>query len=616
MELEQLLEALQEQGLWDQLTGAVLKQIEEAQREKNKAERVRMLREALGAEEDEDLLGAARRLVEERAESEDDGKLEAQLREELGLNDTDDIQEALRQRNERLQSLERAERQRQVQAYIEEQVKAIHYPDWLAKQFGAAIRAGEPETVEDARALIVERRKEYDGIVAELELHMRGHHHGVEVLGPVLERERGVPAFALPSFRIMEALIERQMVQERDLRTPRTINERYAAKYLEKFDKQFRHYLVQEAKLLEEAEQTSDLNLPYSVTRAIIAAAMPELVATSVFDVDTTDQADTRIYYESYAGETGAHVAVTNEAATSSEGAWISLANKHLEPGTVVVTGTGGTPTYTEGSDYVIDYANGRLWTIAAAAGGTIGNGTTLEVDYEYEAIRKGEMQPIERGKGQLSFKTLSMLADRLATQISTEAVLFARSQVGWDARARTLQMLVNEIRRYIDRGLFYQALAASLRVASNRGGTWTAASDPVADLVKYVGVSRVKVANRYYEPTAITCSLTTADLLANWDGFTQAGSRPDADLQANGYVGRVKGLPVIQSTEHSDGYLVVQNREIVMHRVYQAMQLKGPFPSYDPSTGKLIAAEQYYAEEFNGNDAPVPEKASHVVIA
>ena len=41
---------------------------------------------------------------------------------------------------------------------------------------------------------------------------------------------------------------------------------------------------------------------------------------------------------------------------------------------------------------------------------------------------------------------------------------------------------------------------------------------------------------------------------------------------------------------------------------------MKGPYPSFD-SNGKLIAAEQWYAEEFNGTDVPVNEKVSHVVI-
>ena len=83
--------------------------------------------------------------------------------------------------------------------------------------------------------------------------------------------------------------------------------------------------------------------------------------------------------------------------------------------------------------------------------------------------------------------------------------------------------------------------------------------------------------------------------------------------LAANGYVGRLKGLPVFESTEHSDAYIVIANREIVHHRVFQPMILKGPYPSY--SSNKLLASEQYYAEEINGSAAPVPEKAATVKI-
>ena len=53
----------------------------------------------------------------------------------------------------------------------------------------------------------------------------------------------------------------------------------------------------------------------------------------------------------------------------------------------------------------------------------------------------------------------------------------------------------------------------------------------------------------------------------------------------------------------------------LVMHRVFQPGVFKGPFPSYD-SNFNLIAAEQYYMEEFNGALVPVPEKTAHMVIA
>jgi hypothetical protein len=108
--------------------------------------------------------------------------------------------------------------------------------------------------------------------------------------------------------------------------------------------------------------------------------------------------------------------------------------------------------------------------------------------------------------------------------------------------------------------------------------------------------------------------SVTNADLLSNWDGFTRLGF-PNAVLNAAGFAGGIKGLPIFASTEYTDGYAQVVNRELVAHRVYQPMQIFGPFPSYD-SNGNLIGADQYYNEEFNGSIVPVVEKTAHMVIA
>jgi hypothetical protein len=231
-----------------------------------------------------------------------------------------------------------------------------------------------------------------------------------------------------------------------------------------------------------------------------------------------------------------------------------------------------------------------------------------------YDAFRLGEMQAIQRAKNTLTYTTLEMVADRLATQISREAIVFSRSQMGYDAVTRTLGNLARLVRRKIDKDILYKGLAASLRQASNSGGTWVAASDPLAQFVSKIGVTKVKVYNRNYVPTAILMSVTNADLLSNWDGFTRLGF-PNAVLNAAGFAGGIKGLPIFASTEYTDGYAQVVNRELVAHRVYQPMQIFGPFPSYD-SNGNLIGADQYYNEEFNGSIVPVVEKTAHMVIA
>jgi hypothetical protein len=572
--------------------------VAQIEREHDERERTK-LEEALLRKQQDD--AAAKKLISER---------EASLRTQLGLTETDDLAEAIKRQASELTRLQEAEQARAVAQYIESECGQIKYADVLKPQFIERVKGAGAKTVEEAKAAIVAARKEYDAIQAGLELAARGH-GSLHILGPVLERERGVPEFARASFALTESLIRGGHLQPRDLRTARNINERFTVDYLQRFDATYRQRLLQEARMFEEAEQASDLALPYSVSRALIAEALPELVALSIFDVQLVDPAPTtNIWFETYAGESGAVGTVTDEVVVGDHGNWVALANKRLQPGTVVLTNSGATTTYAEGSDYVVDYLGGRLMTLAA---GATTDGQSLKIDYSYDAIRRGEMAAIKRGRNTLSSMALTIAADRLAAEISNEAIVFSRAALGYDARSRLLMRLIKQIQQKIDGGLFYLALAAALRVPSNSGGTWTAASDTVEALVQKIGVAKVKIANRNYEPTAVLMSKTNSDRLANWDGFTAAGMRPDADLTSAGYVGRVKSLPVFDTTNFTDSYILPINREIVLHRIGQPMALKGPFPSY--SSGELVAAEQYYVEEFNGSEAPVAQKSAYVQV-
>lgn len=546
-------------------------------------------------------------------------KLEEQMRASLGIDGQADLGMALKEAAQAQREMAEQKRAQAIEAAIGEHTKALPYGEKLNGMFVEAVRKAAPQSPEVVKALVENKRTEYDALAASGALQGMGFKQtatGVQVTGPVLEQETGHPEFARGAFELSESIRRAELrVERRDFRKPKTINEEVTAKYLAKFDKQYRGKLLAEAKMLEEAEQSSDLSLPYSVMRSVIAEAFPELVAISVFDFAISEEAETaKLFYETFAGETGYTATITDEVVTSDESAWVALAQKRITPGTVVLTGSGGTPTYTEGTDYVIDYANGKIWTLPSP--GTIGDGTSLKIDYTYTAIRKGEMQPIEKAKLTLATQTLTLAADRLATEISNEAVVFSRGALGYDATGRTLASLVRQIRRKIDQGVIYKALAAELIVASNSGGTWTASTDPIAELVEKIGVAKVKVINRYYVPTSILISATNAEKLTNWDGFTQAGSRPDASINAFGFIGSAKGLPVFASTEMSDSYVSVQNRELVMHRVGRPLQLFGPYPSYDATTGELIGSTQYYAEEFNGSEAPVPQKGSYVKVA
>jgi hypothetical protein len=533
--------------------------------------------------------------------------LEKQIRTALGVGESADLVQALTEAAQAKKQVEAEAKVKAIAEAVTAATKDLPYGKTLNETFATELRESVQESG-DVASRAAGLRKRYDALVAASRLAGMGR--GVEILGSVLERETGVPEFARAAHEFTESMVKRGIATRRNLRESTKVNDVMALRVLERFDQLNRLPLMREAQL-QETELASDLNLPYSVSRAILAEVWPSLIATSIFDVDVTEQTPTRVYYEDYQDVSGKHVAITDENFTADLDVWVTLAHKMIQPGTAVIEVVGNNQNWVEGTDYVIDYLDGKIMCLST------GSMTEIEqhANYHYDAVREGENTEIQRGKTVLAYGTLDCQANRLATQITNEAIVFSRSQMGWDATARTLAMLVAELRREIDAALMFNALGQALKVAANSGGTYTAASDPLIDLVSYIGVAKVKVEKRYFEPTFVLVSSTTSDALGNWDGFTAAGSRNDVALNANGYVGRVKGLPVFKSTEFSDAYALVGNRQVVHYRIYQPMALKGPFPSYGTNR-LLVAADQWYAEQYDGALSPVAGKASYAKIA
>ena len=556
------------------------------------------------------------------------------LREALGADDQADLTTLAKQQQEELTRLREAEAKGQVAKHVEDAIGKVKYHAPIKEAFVNAIQAQEPKTTKEADKVIAEQRQIFDKLQAEQERYMKGL--GVDVKGPVLEAETGYPEFARVSYKIMENMHQRGNVSKlRDFRDVNklSINEQFTKRYLALYDSQFKHHLTREAQIFQEAETTADLNLPYSVMRTVMQEVWATLVALSVFDFDTTDQAPARIYFERHVKEAGATATITDEdfnsgtfstdleldpTGTKQYSAWIQLAHKRLIPGTVVVNLDGGGALITDdGTNYVVDYEKGRIRFIdGGSSDANVSASTAYEVDYQYDSIREGETADIQEAKTVLDFDTLEIDADRLAANITNDAIVFGQSQVGWDAVTRTLANLINQLRNKIDTDLFYLAIAAAELVANNSGGTWASATDPITELVEKIGVARVNVAKRYYSTDAVIASLANADRISNWDGFTAAGNRPDADLDAAGFVGRVKGMPLFQSANMSDSRILVVNRQLIMHRIFRAVELKGPFHVINESTNKMKAQERYYAEEYNGSLAPVEEKGSFVIVS
>lgn len=550
---------------------------------------------------------------------------EAAIREALGLKEGDNVLEAIKtiaesqkKLTESQQKLEAEKTAAEIAKAIDESTKDLPYGDKLKTQFVEAVKAAKPDTPEAVKSLIETKKGEYDAIVAAARLESKGY--GVSFVGSVFEKETGEPEFAKPSFKLCES-VERRYPE---LRVPKEMYEgspagRFAALVLEKFDKAFERELVNESGLVENMG-TGDLNLPYSVARTIIREAVPRLVALNVFDAGVADQAPTRLYFETYSPETGVEIAIVDEVVTFAAGTGVlqKLVHANVKRATVTVRNIAHTVTYTEGTDYLLDYGLGQIHRIST---GAITEAQTVHVSYTYAAVREGEMAAIERGKQTYTYKTLEIAADRLAVQVSVECVKFARSQLGEDAQARAMAGVIRLIQTYIDRRLFSLAEFAVRRVAANSGGTWSIAGGGgltfdkwLVTLERYIGIARTKVVNRYYEPNAIVMSVSNSDMVGNSERFRADGQNGTADIDASGYVGRLKGLPVFQTTELNDSIIIVTNRELVQHRVFAPLQLKGPFPTYS-ATGKLISADQFYVEEFNGTDTPILEKGAYVLV-
>lgn len=81
---------------------------------------------------------------------------------------------------------------------------------------------------------------------------------------------------------------------------------------------------------------------------------------------------------------------VTDEAVTAKSGKWVDLAQRNLTAGSVVVTDTAGNTTYTENTDYEIEYTTGMLM---ALTGGAIADGDSLLVDYAHAALQSKRIQ-------------------------------------------------------------------------------------------------------------------------------------------------------------------------------------------------------------------------------
>lgn len=415
---------------------------------------------------------------------------------------------------------------------------------------------------------------------------------------------------------------------------PKNPVEAYAAEYLKAFDKKNALHLINEhgqwtqAQALNEAMQTSDISMPYTALRTIYAELLPMSVAISVFNAGQMANNPERIFFEEMSAESGLENSVAATAINAFVPAWTpavvggwanfpaasSVQYRMIVPGSVAFSGG-----FTEGTDYLVDYYNGRIYSLTGGFA-AMANATTLEFDYV--ATRKGEMQPVERIKQTIAHRDITAMANRLSVAISDEATRFSASQLGYDATGKAIEAAAKYMAMQLDRHLFYFALGQLLTVPSNfvsysKGNPVD--SQTVGFTVR-AGEARLKVRQRYFDADAckLIVNADLAELMSNSQLFENYRSRPDFALSGTaGHIGFWKGMPVYESTETPSGYAMVVHPDLMYYRTYSGVEIENMLPTYASSgdVTRLVDAKQYMLRQYDSMDVLRGTGGSVIVI-
>jgi hypothetical protein len=496
-------------------------------------------------------------------------------------------------------------------------------------------------TFEDAKAFIDSFKSQRDAKLAEdkaladAELNKLGYKDGkqmkIETVTPVVEKELGIPEYANGYVAVREAFNRRGKSAVNDAGVKKLPP--VAQQWIDSFTKNHQAELAAESAVIakfNEANTTTDLSLPYTAVLSLIGEFFPRSVAASAFSVQVVPSLSSQFTYKTYSRETGYEVA--QAAIAFNNGAWETafvpaaiggkkalpklngkqLAN--LKIGSVLIAG------FVEGTDFSVDYRNAAIYTISAGFAAAVAATT---IAFSYYNIQPGEMVGMERVKMQTSMKPVTLQRSALGVELSHEAIAFASAQLGYDILADAIGNAVGDMARLFDRNMYYLALAAALGVASNKVTYSLAnAQDSVTNgFTVRTGEARVKLEKRFYplDELKLLVDADQAEAMSNANFLSALNGRADNMLDAKGYIGMWKGMPVLRSTEFgavsgSKRFALVTHPEQAQALFWGDAKIEGPFPRFD-SNGKLLGAKNYSIELWDALDTPIMDKASVVEI-
>lgn len=135
---------------------------------------------------------------------------------------------------------------------------------------------------------------------------------------------------------------------------------------------------------IEKKEQTGFRRANYSQTIKSIITKLEQELKFTLTDINRKNLALAMFGEDSAYSQSAGNSTGSPETITARHDKWVKLGHRNLDPANPpVVKGAGGSPTYTENTDYEVDYQVGR---IKALSTGQITDGGSLEVESTWKA--------------------------------------------------------------------------------------------------------------------------------------------------------------------------------------------------------------------------------------
>lgn len=204
-----------------------------------------------------------------------------------------------------------------------------------------------------------------------------------------------------------------------------------------------------------------------------------------------------------------------------------------------------------------------------------------------------GEGEEIKHGKTTYSTVTIEAVGYKLRSVLTAEAIEDAQNAGNLDLVARAIANLAKDISEEIDQKLM--SLMVTGAAAGNIDVSPTddegAAKDVKAvsqEIVNAIVDSIQNVKKQNYRPDFVCVDPTIFGYLAKHDEFVHADKYGSTELQQTGFMGKIRGLTVVESNHMPEMKAVVgKRRTFGVYKVYIPTMLRGPV--YDPTYDKEV---------------------------